>query len=245
VHYPSQSEIQEYWSKLRWPKTESLFTRCLRANKEVCRKVYADGRKHWLIIWARSVPKTGRVGISDNTSWSLWPIMVHNQRPYVAGLKGLKGHVSQWWSQSPFFIRFLQLSKEIEKSKTLTHTIDVMPYSRRACGFDSTKRSKKEALACFHWFREMRISRPDRSIFLFLLDSENILSDMKIFPSKRSGWNSLGRTSFDSGYWGDFELLQILWRRIPMSFRILLLSGGKTSQKGFWELKIRIRWDFS
>jgi len=164
---------------------------------------------------------------------------VSQQRRYVAWLKDSRGCVARW-SQSTLFIRLsLAAIQEIEKSKRLLHTLMWMPTLAELLADLKVPKDRKNrwSLACFHWFREMRIQ--DRSkLFLSYWISEYPEPIWNI-SIQRSGWETpLGRQV-------SILILRNLnftmRRRSPMSFRILLLSG-KTLKA--LELKIRIRWKF-
>jgi arylsulfatase A-like enzyme len=175
------------------------------ANKEDARKVYAmveniDDNLN------RLFQKLEELGISDNTIVIFMTDNGPQQRRYVAGLKGLKGDVSQGGVRAPFFIRFPAAFKGNREIKTLAAHIDVMPTLAELCGFEVPKDRKIDGLSMLPLIQGNEDSRPDRSFFSYW--TRKYPERYENISIQRSGWKLIGKTSFDSDI-EDFELYNL------------------------------------
>jgi len=161
--------------------------------------------------------------------------MVHKGRLCSWTQRELKGEcVARWRSEHPFH-KFPAAFKGNRETKRFTAHIDVkMPYSRRAWRIWSTKRSKNEngPLACLPLIqRKWGFPRTRSKLFLPIGTRKYPGAIWKYFIQEDQDGNLIGRPS-------SILILRILnftiWRRIPMSFRILHASE---TLKAFWKCK--------
>jgi arylsulfatase A-like enzyme len=175
------------------------------ANKEDARKVYAmveniDDNLN------RLFQKLEELGISDNTIVIFMTDNGPQQRRYVAGLKGLKGDVSQGGVRAPFFIRFSAAFKGNREINTLSAHIDVMPTLAELCGFEVPQDRKIDGISMLPLIQGNAKSRPDRSFFSYW--TRKYPERYENISIQRSGWKLIGKTSFDSEI-EDFELYNL------------------------------------
>lgn len=210
-HTPLQVP-DEYYQKYKnidpsegFGKEDKPFYPMSEANKEDARKVYAmveniDDNLN------RLFQKLEELGIADNTIVIFMTDNGPQQRRYVAGLKGLKGDVSQGGVRAPFFIRYPAAFKGNQKINILAAHIDVMPTLADLCGFEVPKDRKIDGMSMLPLIRGNVDSRPDRSFFSYW--TRKYPERYENISIQKSGWKLIGKTSFDSEI-EDFELYNL------------------------------------
>jgi len=175
------------------------------ANKEDARKVYAMVENIDDNL-SRLFQKLEELGISENTIVIFMTDNGPQQRRYVAGLKGLKGDVSQGGVRAPFFIRFPAAFKGNREINTLSAHIDVMPTLAELCGFEVPQDRKIDGISMLPLIQRNADSRADRSFFSYW--TRKYPERYENISIQRSGWKLIGKTSFDSEIEG-FELYNL------------------------------------
>ncbi len=210
-HTPLQVP-EEYYQKYKdidpsagFGEDEKPFYPMSESQKEDARKVYAmveniDDNLN------RLFQKLDDLGIADNTVVIFMTDNGPQQRRYVAGLKGLKGDVSQGGVRAPFFIRFPASFKGNRDINTLAAHIDVMPTLADLCGFEVPNDRKIDGLSMLPLIHGNADSRPDRSFFSYW--TRKYPERYENISIQKSGWKLIGKTSFDSEI-EDFELYNL------------------------------------
>ena len=175
------------------------------SQKEDARKVYAmveniDDNLN------RLFQKLDDLGIADNTLVIFMTDNGPQQRRYVAGLKGLKGDVSQGGVRAPFFMRYPAAFKGNRDINTLAAHIDVMPTLADLCGFEVPNDRKIDGISMLPLIQGNLDSSIDRSFFSYW--TRKYPERYENISIQKSGWKLIGKTSFDSEI-EDFELYNL------------------------------------
>ncbi len=175
------------------------------SQKEDARKVYAmveniDDNLN------RLFQKLDDLGIADNTVVIFMTDNGPQQQRFVAGLKGLKGDVSQGGVRAPFFIRFPAAFKGNREINTLAAHIDVMPTLADLCGFEVPNDRKIDGVSMLPLIQGNADSSLDRNFFSYW--TRKYPERYENISVQKSGWKLIGKTSFDSEI-EDFELYNL------------------------------------
>jgi len=145
--------------------------------------------------------KLGQLGITENTIVIFMVDNGPNGRRYVAGFKGMKGHVHEGGIRSPFFLQWPAVVREGTSSDRIAAHIDVLPTILEACGVPKPKDLKLDGRSILPLLQGKKIAWRDRTIYI-----QSHRGDVPVlyhhFAARNQRWKLLhgsgfGRENFD------------------------------------------------
>jgi arylsulfatase A-like enzyme len=145
--------------------------------------------------------KLDQLGITKNTIVIFMVDNGPNGRRYVAGMKGMKGHVHEGGIRSPFFFQWPDVVREGTSSDRIAAHIDVFPTILEACGAAKPKGLKLDGRSILPLLQGKKIAWRDRTIYI-----QSHRGDAPVlyhhFAARNQRWKLLhgsgfGRENFD------------------------------------------------
>jgi arylsulfatase/arylsulfatase A len=110
--------------------------------------------------------KLDQLGITENTIVIFMVDNGPNGRRYVAGMKGMKGHVHEGGIHSPFFFHWPGVVRPGASSDRIAAHIDVLPTILEACGVPKPNGLELDGRSILPLLQGKRIAWHDRTIYI-------------------------------------------------------------------------------
>ncbi|MHC4678492.1 MAG: arylsulfatase [Planctomycetota bacterium] len=114
----------------------------------------------------RLFDKLDELGLTENTIVIFMVDNGPNGRRYVAGMKGMKGHVHEGGIRSPFFVHWPAVLKPGQSSDRIAAHIDVLPTVLDACGVKKPAGLKLDGHSLLPLLKGRKADWPDRMIVI-------------------------------------------------------------------------------
>jgi len=106
------------------------------------------------------------LGLTENTLVIFMVDNGPNGRRYVAGMKGMKGHVHEGGIRSPFFIHWPGTIEPGQSSDRIAAHIDVLPTILDACGVPKPAGLRLDGRSLLPLLKGQKVNQPDRMIVI-------------------------------------------------------------------------------